>query len=190
MISEVGGMVGRGAGVVGAGVGGSLATVLGKVLKEGLAAVVNLAAVSRFSKGTVVRGFSVRTWILGGAGLSVWTGSTWMGWMESLGGRVGSGSDLTGTTGSGLTSGLISGLICGLDGLPLLGVNLLLELGASTMACRAGGAGLAFSLMVSLGISSATLVGALGMLLLFLIRELVLDLSIGLAGFLGRTSSP
>ena len=171
--------------MVGAGVGGSLATVLGKVLKDGLAAVVNLAAVSRFSKGTVV-GFSVRTWILGGAGLSVWTGSTWMGWMESLGGRVGSGSDLTGTTGSGLTSGLI----CGLDGLPLLGVNLLLELGASTMACRAGGAGLAFSLMVSLGISSATLVGALGMLLLFLIRELVLDLSIGLAGFFGRTSSP
>merc|ERR1719471_2710595 len=161
MISEVGGAVGRGAAVVGGGVAGTLGAVVGKtVLKAGLAAVVNLAAVVGFSNGRVVSGFSVSTCILGGAGLSVWTGSTAMGWMLSLGGRVGSGS-LTG-------SGLVSGLISGLEGLPLLGLNLLLELGASTMAWSAGGAGLAFSLMVSLGISFSILTEVLGMLLEFL----------------------
>jgi len=188
MISEVGGAVGRGAAVVGGGVAGTLGAVVGKtVLKAGLAAVVNLAAVVGFSNGRVVSGFSVSTCILGGAGLSVWTGSTAMGWMLSLGGRVGSGS----LTGSGLVSGLGSGLICGLEGLPLLGLNLLLELGASTMAWSAGGAGLAFSLMVSLGISFSILTEVLGMLLEFLTMLLLdLDLSMGLEGFFGRTSSP
>ena len=48
---------------------GVVDTVLPNVLKAGLLAVVNLAAVVGFSKATVVRGFSVSTWIL--AGLSV-----------------------------------------------------------------------------------------------------------------------
>ena len=107
--------------------------------------------------------------------------------MDSLGGRVGSGSCLTnfwtGSTGSGLTWGL-EGL------LPLLGLNLL-GLGASTIACRDGGAGLTFSLTGSLTAGVETLVGALGMLLLFLILSpLDLDLSIVFA-LTGRgTSSP
>ena len=56
----------------------------------GLKAVLgNLAwaVVDGFSKATVVTGFSVRTWILAGVGLSV-LGSTLIGWMESLGGRL------------------------------------------------------------------------------------------------------
>merc|ERR1719195_1216656 len=124
------------------------------------------------------------------AGRSVWgcSGSTEMGWMESLGGRVGSGCTGCTSTGSGLTWGL--------EGRPppLLGLNLLAEeLGPSTMACRAGGAGLAFSLSVSLSVSLGScviLVGVLGMLLVFLtLSPPDLDLSMALA-LTGSTSSP
>ena len=87
---------------MGAWVGWSLATVLGTVLKLGLLAVVNLAAVVGCSKGTVVRGFSVSTWIRAGRSVWGWTGSTEIGWMESLGGRVGSGCTGCTSTGSGL----------------------------------------------------------------------------------------
>jgi len=69
IIWDVGATVGTDAGVVGGWVGCCLDTVLPNVLKAGLLAVVNLAAVVGFSKATVVRGFSVSTWIL--AGLSV-----------------------------------------------------------------------------------------------------------------------
>ena len=69
IIWDVGATVGNDAGVVGGWVGCCLDTVLPNVLKAGLLAVVNLAAVVGFSKATVVRGFSVSTWIL--AGLSV-----------------------------------------------------------------------------------------------------------------------
>merc|ERR1719150_271621 len=183
MICEVGAAAGgAGAGVVGAWVGWSLATVLGTVLKLGLLAVVNLAAVVGCSKGRVVRGFSVSTWMRAGRSVWGWTGSTEIGWMERLG--------CTGCTSTG------SGLTWGLEGRPppLLGLNLLeVELGPSTMACRAGGAGRAFSLSVSRSVSLGScviLVGVLGMLLVFLtLSPPDLDLSIALA-LTGSTSSP